>query len=212
MENGNLATKLRVGKARASYAHVFEPVSFEEGGKKKYSITLIISKDNTDMVNKIKTLINNAFQIGKQTMWGGKIPAGANNPLYDGDIKRPDDEAYANCYYLQAKCDTKPGVNKVKGYKVVDGKRVLQIEEITNEDEFYSGCYVYATVNFFPYNKIAKGVSCGLGNILKVEDGESLGSRASAEHDFNDLDLPDEDLPFSPDSDPFAGKDDECPY
>lgn len=205
--------KVRVGKARASYAHVFVPTSIEDDGKKTYGLNLIVPKDNTEMVKQIKAAIHNAFEVGKQTLWNGKVPGNAFNPLIDGDNKHPDDEAYANSYFINAKSDTKPGVNKVKGYKTVDGKRTLQIEEITDEEEFYSGCYVYATVKFFPFSKGPKGVGCRLCNVLKVEDGEVLGTgNATPEQDFNDLDLPEEDLPYSPDNDPFAGKEDECPY
>lgn len=213
MENGNLLTKVTIGKARASYAHVFHPTSISKADTNlKYGLTLIIPKTETALIAKIKTAMNNAFKNGLQSKWGGKEPSKPSNPLKDGDVDKPDDEAYANCYYLNASCKTKPGVTKIKGSTVVNGKRKLQIEDITDEAEFYSGCYVFASVNFFPFDAgVNKGVACGLNNVLKVEEGEPLGGRSSAESDFGDLDLPDEDLPFAPGSDPFSGND-ECPY
>jgi Protein of unknown function (DUF2815). len=211
MESGN--TKVLIGKVRASYAHVFVPTSFEEGGKKKYSVSLIIPKSDTALVEKIKAAISNALAIGKQSLWGGTIPRGLRDPLQDGDKMRPDDEAYADSYFVSAKSDHKVGVNKVKGRKMVEGKQKLILEEITDEEEFYSGCYVYASVNFYPYKTGGKGIAASLDNILKVEDGEPLsGGGASAESDFGDLDLPEEDMPFPAGADPFGQGGDECPY
>lgn len=215
MENGNLMTKVTIGKARASYAHVFHPTSISPTDTNlKYSVTLIIPKSETGLIEKIRAAMKNAYTNGMQSKWGGKAPKKPYDPLKDGDAEKPDDEAYADSYYINASCKTKPGVNKVKGYATIDGKRKLQTEEITDESEFYSGCYVYATVNFFAFDAGAnKGVACGLNNILKVEDGEPLGGRSSAESDFGDLSLPEEDMPFSPDNDPFgATAEDKCPY
>ena len=214
MENGNLMTKVTIGKARASYEHVFHAKGVSPTDTKpKYGLSLIIPKTETALIAKIKEAINNAYTLGLQSKWGGKAPKKPFDPLKDGDKEQPDDEAYANSYYLNASCSTKPGVNKVKGYSNVDGKRKLITEEITNEEEFYSGCYVYATVNFYPFDANGnKGVACGLNNVLKVEEGEPLGGRQSAESDFSELELPEEDMPFSPNSDPFGQGADECPY
>ena len=63
----------------------------------------------------------------------------------------------------------------------------------------YSGCYVYASVNFYAYNTSGnKGIAAGLNNVLKVADGEPLGGRISAEADFYDMDIP-EDAPADDD-------------
>ena len=75
--------------------------------------------------------------------------------------------------------DRKPGV------RVLDGG---QIVEALDGDDFYSGCYGCATVNFFPYNSNGNmGVSAGLNNVIKIEDGERLAGGHSAEEDFGDL-------------------------
>ena len=42
--------------------------------------------------------------------WGGKIPPNLKLPLRDGDIDRPEDEAYAGCYFLNANSREKPQV------------------------------------------------------------------------------------------------------
>ena len=40
-------------------------------------------------------------------------------------------------------------------------------------------------MNFFAYNNAGKkGISAGLGNVQKLEDGEPLGGATTAEQDF----------------------------
>ena len=207
-------TKVMVGKVRASYVHVFEPKSIDgDASKAKYSISLIIPKDNEVLIAKIKKAMSVAYETGMQSKWGGKKPLKAHNPLRDGDEERSDDEAYANSYFINASCKTKPGVNKIKGYETgADGKRKLITIPVDSEEDVYSGCCVYASVNFYPFDTSgSKGVACGLNNVLKVEDGPALGGRISAEADFSEVELPEEDMPFNADSDPFANKD-ACPY
>ena len=58
-----------------------------------------------------------------------------------------------------------------------------------DEEDVYSGAYGAADINFFPYNSNgAFGISCGLNNIVKLEDGEKLGGTGlSADAAFGDL-------------------------
>lgn len=46
--------------------------------------------------------------------------------------------------------------------------------------------YAHVTVRFFPYaNFGARGIGCGLGNVMKTADGEPLGfKRSNAMQDF----------------------------
>lgn len=183
-------TKVRIGEVRFSYLHVFTPDSVD-GNEPKYSVSLIIPKSNTALVDRIKAAVKTAYQQGLQSKWGGKA-GNWRNPLRDGDIDRPDDEAYRDAWFINASSKTKPGVVKPG---MVDGKPAAVA---ASEEEVYSGCYGYASINFFPYaNTGNKGVAAGLNNILKTKDGDYLGGRASAESDFGDLvgelnDLPDE--------------------
>ena len=67
-------TKVITSKVRFSYAHVFEPTAIEEGQEKKYSVSLIIPKSDTKLVEKLKAAIKAALEEGK-AKFGGKIPA-----------------------------------------------------------------------------------------------------------------------------------------
>lgn len=92
MTTANL-TKVIV-PCRLSYAHLWEPDSIN-GSEPKYSVSCIIDKDDKETIAKIKKAIEVAKDEGKGK-WGGKIPANLKLPLRDGDIDRPEDEAYQN--------------------------------------------------------------------------------------------------------------------
>jgi len=170
--NENQATKVVTGKVRFSYLHVWEPAAVEEGSQKKYSVSLIIPKSDTDTVARIKNAIQSALEAGK-AKFGGKIPASLKLPLRDGDIERADDDAYLNSWFLNANSSKQPGI--------VD----QNVQPILRQDELYSGCYGRASINFFAFNTNGnKGIACGLNNIQKLSDGELLGGRTTAEFDF----------------------------
>ena len=79
---------------RLSYAHLWEPDSIN-GSEPKYSVSCIIDKNDKETIAKIRKAIEVAKDEGKGK-WGGKIPANLKLPLRDGDIDRPEDEAYQN--------------------------------------------------------------------------------------------------------------------
>ncbi|WP_144597912.1 DUF2815 family protein [Aeribacillus composti] len=183
----NNATKVITGKVRLSYVHVFQPQSID-GGEEKYSTSILIPKEDKETLRKIKTAIEAAKELGK-SQWGGKIPANLKLPLRDGDEERPDDEAYAGHYFINASSKTKPGIAKPIG-KTPDGK--TKFEEITDSTEVYSGCYARISINFYPFNKNGnRGIAVGLNNIVKVQDGEPLGGRARLEDEFAEIEFDD---------------------
>jgi hypothetical protein len=161
---------------RWSYANVWEAKSIN-GGTPKFSVSLIIPKSDTKTVAKIKAAIEAAYHEGESKLKGnGKtVPplAALKTPLRDGDTERPDDEAYANAYFINANATTAPGI--------VDVDR----NPILTRSEVYSGVYGRASISFYAFNSNGnKGIACGLNNLQKVRDGEPLGGKASAESDF----------------------------
>lgn len=169
MENN---TKVITGKVRFSYANVWEPKSIN-GGDEKYSVSLIIPKADTKTVNEIKTAIEAAKQEGK-AKFGGRVPANLKTPLRDGDIDRPDDEAYKNSYFINANSKDKP--------QIVD----KNVKPILDQSEVYSGCYGRASITFYAFNSNGnKGIACGLGNLQKLADGDALSGRVKAENEFS---------------------------
>lgn len=173
-------TKVTTGKIRLSYAHLFEPHAID-GKELKYSVSIIIPKTDTDTLKAVKEAVDEAKENGK-TRWGEKVPTELKTPLRDGDIERPDDEAYADSYFLNANSKNKPGI--------VD----QNVQPILDATELYSGCYARVTLNFYPFSASGnKGIAAGLGNVQKLADGEPLGGFTRAEDDFDSIDDETED-------------------
>lgn len=170
--------KLLLLNVRFSYVNVWEPKSKSSEETPKYSVSILIPKDDTKTINDINQAIE---QIKKEEF---KAPAkNLKTPLRDGDVDKPEDPAYAGHYFLNANTVIKPGVlNKYK-------------QPITSQEEFYSGCYGHVTIHLYPFNKeMNKGIACGLGNVMKTEEGEPLGGISSAEEDFASIEIEEDEL------------------
>ncbi len=170
-------TKVITGiNTRWSYANVWQAKSIN-GGTPKYSVSLIIPKSDTVTVNKIEAAIQAAYEEGESKLKGNgrTVPplSALKTPLRDGDLERPDDEAYKDAYFVNANSSTAPGI--------VDADR----QPIIDTSEVYSGVYGRASINFYAFNSNGnKGIACGLNNLQKIKDGEPLGGKTRAEDDF----------------------------
>ena len=165
---------------RWSYANVWEAKSVN-GGTPKFSVALIIPKSDTATIAKIRAAIEAAYKEGEAKLKGNgrSVPALSvlKTPLRDGDTERPDDEAYANAYFVNANSATAPGI--------VDADR----QPILDRSEVYSGVYGRASINFYAFNSNGnKGIACGLNNLQKIRDGEPLGGKSRPEDDFAEED------------------------
>jgi hypothetical protein len=163
-------------QTRWSFCNVWEAKSIN-GGTPKYSISLIIPKSDTVTVDKINAAIQAAYTEGESKLKGNgrSVPplSAIKTPLRDGDIERPDDEAYKNSYFINANSATAPGI--------VDADRNVILER----SEVYSGVYGRASINLYAFNSNGnKGIACGLNNLQKIKDGEPLGGKSRAEDDF----------------------------
>ena len=181
MAKFNNPTKVITGvNTRWSYVNAWEPKSIN-GGAPKYSVSLIIPKSDTKTLEKIRKAIQAAYEEGQSKLKGNgrSVPAlsALKTPLRDGDAERPDDEAYANSYFVNANSGTAPGI--------VDADR----NPILERSEVYSGVYGRASINFYAFNSNGnKGIACGLNNLQKIRDGEPLGGKSRAEDDFAEAD------------------------
>ena len=175
------ATKMVI-PCRISFANIWEPKAIN-GGDEKYSVSCLIPKSDKKTLARIQKAVEAAKEDGKARKWGGKIPPNLKLPLRDGDIDRPDDENYEDCYFLNASSKDAPQVVDRKVNPVLDPMMV------------YSGCYCNVSVNFYAFNANGnRGVAAGLGNIQFVRDGERLSGKASADADFDALEDDDEDV------------------
>lgn len=201
----NTATRVKTGEVRLSYCHLDEPHAFDENQKAKYSVTLIIKKDDRNTIAQIQKNYEEALQKGIEKFGQGfnrkatplVRPEGSDKGLLvdcDKDERYAGNTDYANSYILAAKSITPPVVYDFN----TKGKTPLTADEIKNE--VYSGCYGKVLFNFYPYNAGATtGIACGLDSVLKTKDGESLGGRVNAmdyfAEEFNSAaDLTEDDL------------------
>lgn len=175
-------TSLRVGPVRFCYANVFSPRKNPDGTDGKYGVQILIPKSDKEAVAMVNAAFEAAKQAGVHTKWHGKMPASVKNktsPLRDGDDEFEDDDVYAGMWFLNCNSPTKPGV------------RVLEngdVSEALDSDDFYSGCWGAATINFFAYEASGNlGVAAGLNNVIKTKDDEKLSGGRTAEADFADM-------------------------
>lgn len=171
MEN---STKVVTGKVRFCYVNVFEPTAMNEDDTPKYNICILIPKDDAKTLDKINKAIEAAKQAGKAKLAdkNGKIPSNLKLPLRDGDDERGDDPAFKGMYFINVNSQRKPSI--------VD----KDLNPIMEKEEFYSGCYGRASINFYAFNVSSKGIAAGLNNLQKLEDGEMLAGGSTAEEDF----------------------------
>ena len=169
------------GRARLSYVHLFEPYANNPGQEAKYSSTILIPKTDFAAKQRLDAANNAAIQVGISKRWDGKRPSVLASCLHDGDGVRPSDgepygEECKGCWILKASSKRQPDI------------RDLNLNPIINQSEMYSGVYARVGVTFFAYNTNGKkGIGCLLDTVQKLEDGEPLGGRVSAEDDFADV-------------------------
>jgi hypothetical protein len=179
-------TKVIIPCCRISFANIWEPKSIN-GGEEKYSVSLLIPKEDKATLTKIQRAVEAAKEDAKGKKWGGKVPANLKLPLRDGDIDRPDDENYAGHMFLNATSKDAP--------QIVDRK----VQPILDPMECGSGDYCNVSVNFYGFAASGnKGVAVGLSNIQLVRNGERLAGRASASSEFSEVE-DDEDTTFGED-------------
>lgn len=164
--------KVITRKVRLNYANLFTPRAVEEGEEPRYSASILINKSDSITINKIKEAIEKSKENGK-TLWNNIIPQTLKLPIKDGDVEKSEDKDYSNHYFINTSAKYKPGI--------VD----INLNEITDTKEIYSGCYVRCALSFYPYKQEENyGIGCSIDNIQKLADGEILG-RSSAIEDFS---------------------------
>ena len=95
-------TNVVTGEARFSYVHLATPQMPSETdstSKPKYSLTILVPKNDEKTVRLLREAEKAAKEIGKEKKWGGSIPRKVHSVLKDGDnddefegAKGPGDE------------------------------------------------------------------------------------------------------------------------
>jgi hypothetical protein len=161
---------------RLSFADIFTPVTWGDGGDEKYRMTMLFEPQQD--LSAVKQMIAAAAQA----KWGDKIkdPAFAStirNPLQSGDGKPWD--GYEGMLFLRASTKIKPNV--------VDE----DMNPVMDQSKIYSGCYCRAIINMFGYDvKGNRGVGVGFMAIQKLRDGETFCASVKVEDFFTPVDRP----------------------
>lgn len=170
------------GVCRLGYVHLDKPYSMVPGGEEKYSVQILIPKTDSATVSALQMEIEKTKEYGLANKWNGAAPPNVPTPIHDGDGVKDNGEPYGEeakgCYVMNASC------------RASDRPRVVDVnlQDIIDPTEIYSGMYGRVSVNFYPYNYNGrKGIGCGLNHVQKVKDGEMLGGqKVSAEAAFSD--------------------------
>ena len=150
---------------------VLQPTVNFDGGKEKYSMTVLIPKEDTEQLDKIKAAIDTVI-AENQSIFGNK-KSGIKIPLRDGDEKAEDYKEFEGHMFFNCSTTRRPRIIDMEKNDVID----------TNE-MVYSGQIINVSVNFFAYNQAgSKGIAAGLNNIQIVGGGTRLFDAAGEEFD-----------------------------
>jgi hypothetical protein len=173
---------------RVSYPYVFKAQVNKLSGQEEFSLQLLFPA-GTDL-----TILKKLEEAAKEAKWGKdkkKWPKNLRSPIRSQDDKEKTDDN-GNSFmppgyekggvYLNLKSKNKP--------QVVDAEpdEFGTLKHITEETEFYPGCWARVSVSAFAYDQAGnRGVSFALNNIQKVKDGDRLGGVSRAEDDFKPI-------------------------
>lgn len=178
----NKKTKILTPVFRVSYPHIFTPQRSEDDKNDVYGCQMIFDEDTDLSEMKKLALAVRTTAFGKdgkfkKTFRGDDEFDLKKNPEYEGKI------------IVSARSYNRP-VQVVKRNPSVKKGAKGWVEPITDQNEFYAGCYAIAAVTCYDFNhpKGGKGVAFGLSNIIKVRNGEPLVNRSNPEEDFEEID------------------------
>ena len=172
------ANQFTTDKVRLSYVHLNQPhSSAPDGSNPKYSVTVLLPKSDVATKARLDAAYQAAVNAGVGAKWNGVMPPKIECPIYDGDGVRPNGEPFGaeckGCWVFAAS-------NK-NPVQVLD----LNMNQILEPNEIYSGMYARVCVSFYAYNFSGKrGIGCGLEAVQKLEDGDPLGGHVSAADAF----------------------------
>lgn len=172
--------KVQLRNVRASYVNVHTPRKKNDDQEAKYEITFIL--DEKVNATEIAAIKKAQAELMNDPKFGGKKPLKFALRKGDDTPDRADDPALGpNKWTVGARSKIKP--------KIVD---ILKNELSVDSGKPYSGCYVHATIDVYPYNNVkeqTRGISSEIIAVMFVKDGERLGGRGPVDVDeeFGDV-------------------------
>lgn len=165
-------SNLKTPKFRVSYPAVFKSKFNDMSKKEEFSVVAVFPKGTNFDEMKAKA------QEAAKKKWGDKIPANLKTPFRDQAEREKDGQMPAGyekgAIFMNLKSSSKPAI--------VGGKMdpvTKTLNEITEEKDFYAGCWAIAAVQAYAYDKNGnRGISFGLISLQKVAEGEALTANA----------------------------------
>jgi hypothetical protein len=179
-----ISKQIKTNKFRVSFPNVHAPKADMQGNL-KFGLSMIF--DSVEDIAGIRAIVKEAAIGGF-----GSVPQGLKVPWSKGDEKKNKQtgetyDGYTGKIIINASSKQRVGIVDCE-IDPATGK----LHVLTNEEEFYGGCFAIATVTAWTWDNIGgQGVSIGLQNIQKVEDGEKFSGKTNAEDDFSPIKKPD---------------------
>lgn len=181
MEN-NIAKEIKVvtNKVVLYHAHVFVPWAYNTGTNStntpKYSIIIIIPKENVELIKQINAATDEAITQAKAIFNYAQLDESLiARPLKDGDGILATDAMYQNSYYMSISSTLKPNV--------VD----KQLRLFSKTEESINEHYGRVSMIFQAYNYKGKiGITAKLKNVQVFNERfNSSQLQSKPEDDFN---------------------------
>lgn len=174
----NEALKVLTQEFRASHPHVFKPSSLPGESKLNYSIEMLFDKKTTNL-----SLLQAPLKAAAVAKWGPKEdwPSPLKMPIRDGDKpygkKKEVKPEHAGMWVVRASSSAEYSKPHVVGK---DPSVAL-----TEESEFYPGCYARAALKAHAYTFADKdGVKFVLDGVQKIREGKAMGGKKPADQVF----------------------------
>ena len=171
------------GPVRLSYLTVYKPRHNELKNADEFGVVLLIPKKKNDFcadpATIYKTLKATIEDVAKEKF--GKVPAGFDNPLKDGDEETNNDGDPRHAGYFYMRTTAKPEYPP----QLIDCKK----NTVGESDGWVSGDWGKAKIALFAWEHAGrKGVSAGLRAIQFLKKDEPFGSGGSNLDGFEEED------------------------
>lgn len=180
-------TKIVLKDVRFGYEHLFEPSSSEDGGVKKYSLEIRISKDTAagqaqyaeiqKAVEKHTDIALKASKLKDKKTGAPKLDPKFEVCFYDGD--ETDKTGYEGCWFFSAKSANPVGIFSTEKDEKDNWKQI-------GRNDIKGGDYGNVSVGMFYFEKGDTGISFFLNSVQKKRDGIAIAQGVSSA-DFDDL-------------------------
>lgn len=164
MAKNRRSDKMRTSECRIAFANIFvAKAAMQAGRPDQFGVCMLFDKNDPYLLE-MKAAARKLGEAEWPTFWDDAKARRKKWPFRDGDTEKPGQEAFAGKTFINATSTVKP--------QLFDGR----VQPITDPEEFGSGDYARALVNFFCFEKAGNsGVAVGLIALQRTRKGERLG-------------------------------------